>query len=178
MAEIIRNGVIHEDDWTTLRLAEGDDPITLAVPAGRLIVPLAVWLAQREALSGRAEAGVLGVWLASSDSPDALAADLLRLPLIAVDFPKFADGRGYSIAALLRSRHGYGGELRAIGDVLRDQFFFLTRCGFDTLQPAAGKYSAEQLKLALSSLRDFAEPYQGAVDRADPLFRRRPREAA
>lgn len=175
MSEIIKNGRIHQDEWTVLRLAEGDDAASVALPAGRVIVPLAVWQARRDALLAKAEAGVLGVWLAGTDDPGALADDLLRLPLIAVDFPKFADGRGYSVATLLRTRHGYTGELRAIGDVLRDQFFFLVRCGFSTLQPQAGKYTAAQLEAALASLNDFREPYQGAVEPAEPLFRRQPR---
>ncbi|MDO9596818.1 MAG: DUF934 domain-containing protein [Azoarcus sp.] len=178
MSEIIKNGAIHADEWTLVRLAEGEDAATVELPAGRVIVPLAVWLARRDALLAQAEAGVLGVWLAGTDNPAALADDLLRLQLIAVDFPKFADGRGYSIATLLRARHGYAGELRAVGDVLRDQFFFLTRCGFDVLVPKADKYTRTQLETALTSLKDFSEPYQGAVDRAEPLFRRQSRKEA
>lgn len=178
MSDIIKHGAIHADEWTLVRLAEGEDAASVALPAGRVIVPLAVWQARREALLAHAEGGTLGVWLGGSDDPAALADDLPRLALIAVDFPKFADGRGYSIATLLRTRHAYSGELRAVGDVLRDQFFFLTRCGFDVLQPKEGKYSRAQLEAALASLRDFSEPYQGAVDRAEPLFRRVPRKEA
>lgn len=175
MADIIKNGALHADDWEVLRLAEDQDAATLEVPHGRWIVPLAVWQAQRDALGARLDAGVLGVWLAGGDDPAALADDLVRLRLIAVDFPKFVDGRGYSIATLLRARLGYGGELRAIGNVLRDQFFFYLRCGFDVIQPQPGKYTTEQLQAALASLGDFTEPYQAAVDRAEPLFRRVPR---
>lgn len=178
MSEIIKHGAIHADDWTIVRPAEGEDAATLELPAGRVIVPLPLWLARREDLHAKAEAGVVGIWLAGTDDPAALADDLLNLQLIAVDFPKFADGRGYSIATLLRTRYGYAGELRAIGDVLRDQLFYLTRCGFDALQPREGKYTRAQLEAALASLKDFSEPYQGAADRAEPLFRRRPREAA
>ncbi|MBR0568043.1 DUF934 domain-containing protein [Azoarcus sp. L1K30] len=178
MSEIIKHGVIHEDDWTVLRLGEGEDATSVELPAGRVIVPLAVWLARRDTLGAQAEAGVLGVWLAGTEDPATLADDLLRLQLIAVDFPKFADGRGYSIATLLRARHGYGGELRAIGEVLRDQFSYLTRCGFDSLQPATGRYTRPQLEAALASLKDFSDPYQGAVDRAEPLFRRVTRKVA
>ena len=117
MSDIIKNGRVHADEWTVLRLAEGDEAATIALPAGRVIVPLAVWQARREELLPKAEAGVLGVWLAGTENPAALTADLSALPLVAVDFPKFADGRGYSIATLLRTRLGYGGELRAIGNV-------------------------------------------------------------
>ncbi|CAH1745926.1 Oxidoreductase probably involved in sulfite reduction [Thauera humireducens] len=175
MSDIIKNGRVHADEWTVLRLAEGDEATTIALPAGRVIVPLAVWQARREELLPKAEAGVLGVWLAGNENPAALTADLSALPLVAVDFPKFADGRGYSIATLLRTRLGYGGELRAIGNVLRDQFFFLLRCGFSVLQPQEGKYTPAQLDAALASLNDFSEPYQAAVDRPEPLFRRQSR---
>ena len=175
MSDIIKNGRILADDWTVLRLAEGEEAATVALPAGRVIVPLALWQARRDALLEQARAGAVGVWLAGDEDPAALAADLAALQVIAVDFPKFADGRGYSLATLLRTRHGYTGALRAIGDVLRDQFFFLLRCGFSELQPRAGKYTAAQLEAALASLRDFSEPYQGAVDRPEPLFRRQPR---
>lgn len=178
MAEIIQHGAIVADDWEVLRLTESDTPDTVQVPPGRWIVPLTVWQAQREHLAARLEAGELGVWLSGSDDPALLAEDLVRLRLIAVDFPKFTDGRGYSIATLLRTRLGYGGELRAIGNVLRDQFFFYRRCGFDVIAPQPGKYSAEQLRAALASLEDFSEPYQGAADRPEPLFRRVRREVA
>ena len=175
MSEIIKNGRIAANDWIVLRLAETDAAASVALPAGRVIVPLAVWQAQRTELLAKAEAGVVGVWLAGDADPAELAADLSKLPLVAIDFPKFADGRGYSIATLLRTRHGYTGELRAVGDVLRDQFFFLLRCGFSVLQPREGKYTTAQLEAALASLRDFTNPYQGAVDRPEPLFRRQPR---
>lgn len=178
MSDIIKHGTLHTDDWTVVRVVEGEDLAALELPAGRVIVPLALWLARRDSLLAGAEAGVVGVWLAGTEDPTTLAGDLLRLQLIAVDFPKFADGRGYSIATLLRARFGYAGELRAIGDVLRDQFFFYTRCGFDSLQPKEGKYSRAQLEAALASLKDFSEPYQGAVDRAEPLFRRQTRKEA
>ena len=178
MSDIIRNARIEPDDWSLLRLAEGEDATTVAIAAGRVIVPLAVWQARRDELLPRADAGELGVWLAGSEEPGELAADLPRLAVVAVDFPKFADGRGYSIARLLKSRHGYRGELRAIGEVLRDQFFYLTRCGFTALQPRPGRYTAEQLQAALASLHDFSEPYQGAETPAEPLFRRHPRPQA
>ena len=176
MAKVIRSGRIAADDWQIVRLAEGDSAETVAVPPGRAIVPLAVWQARRDELAARG--ADIGVWLAGDEDPAALAADLPRLAVVAVNFPKFADGRGYSIAALLRTRHGYRGELRAIGDVLRDQFFYLTRCGFDVLQPKEGKYTDAQLEAALASFADFSEPYQAAVDRPAPLFRRQQRGLA
>lgn len=175
MAKIIKNGRIVDDDWQVLRLAEGETPDTVALPPGKLMVPLAVWQARQADLTDRAE---VGVWLDSAEPAGALAAEVGRLPVIGVNFPKFADGRGYSIATLMRTRHGFNGELRAIGDVLRDQFFYLTRCGFDALQPAEGKYTDAQLEAALASLSDFSEPYQAAVDRPAPVWRRLNRSAA
>lgn len=172
MSKLIKNGRIVADDWQTLTLAEGEDAAAANIPAGRVIVPLAVWQARRDELAAR---GDVGVWLASHEGPEALADDLARIAVIAVNFPKFADGRGYSSAALLRSRYGYSGELRAFGDVLRDQFNYLTRCGFDALQPRADRYTDAQLDAALASLADFSKPYQASVADPQPLFRRVPR---
>lgn len=171
MPKLIYQGVLTEDRWHTLRLAEDpvQDPATVAVPAGPVLVPLPVWLAQRAALAARDD---VGVWLDSADDPEALVDDLSALPVIGVNFPKFADGRGYSTATLLRSRYAYRGQLRAIGDVLRDQFNYLTRCGFDALEPRADRYTAEQLAEAVRALNDFTQPYQASVAFDQPLFRR------
>lgn len=175
MAKIIKNGRIVADDWRVLRLAEGESADAVSLPAGKVLVPLSVWQVRQAELAGR---GDVGVWLDSHEGAEALAADVARLPVIGVNFPKFADGRGYSTATLLRTRHGYAGELRSIGEVLRDQFFFMARCGFDALQPAEGKYTDAQLEASLSGLQDFSEPYQGAVDRPAPVWRRLNRSAA
>lgn len=111
----------------------------------------------------------LGVWLAPGDDPAAIAGDLQRLALVAVHFPKFTDGRGYSTAALLRTRHGYRGELRAFGDVGRDQLYYLARCGFDSFRLADHR----DPEAALAAFGDFTVRYQGSVDDAVPLFRKR-----
>ncbi len=169
MAKLIQNGRIRDDDWQVLPAD------TAAVPQGKVIVPLALWRAGAAEL---AERGDLGVWLSPDDDPAEIADDLAKFQVVAVSFPKFADGRGYSTAALLRSRYGYKGELRAIGDVLRDQFFYLGRCGFDALQPTEGRYSEAQLEAALDSLADFSEPYQAAIDRDQPIWRRHARGEA
>ncbi|MFH1818026.1 MAG: DUF934 domain-containing protein [Pseudomonadota bacterium] len=167
MSQIIKNGHIQGDEWKVLRLAENDDVATAGVPAGRVIVPLAVWQVQRPQLASRAEAGMLGVWLTGGTDLAELAENLVALQLIAVDFPKFTDGRGYSIATQLRTRYGYTGELRAIGDVLCDQFFFMIRCGFSTLQPHEGRYNRAQIEAALTRLSDFsASP--GRADGVSP----------
>jgi uncharacterized protein (DUF934 family) len=136
-------------------------------PSGDVIVPLAQWLAQRDALLARD--GRVGVWLANTEDPAAIAGDLNYFDLVAVDFPHFTDGRGYSIARLLRERYGWKGELRAIGDVIRDVVFYLSRCGFDAFDLKAG----EDAQAALSAFGDFSEAYQTSVERPQPLFRRR-----
>lgn len=165
MRDIIKNRAVVSDDWTVLRLAEGETPETIEVPAGKVIVPLTVWKAQREKLRGRSE---LGIWLASSERPEELKGELGNFKLVAVDFPKFMDGRGYSIAYNLRARLGYTGELRAIGDVLRDQLFYMQRVGFDSFAVRADK----NIHDALKGLTDFSETYQNSWDQKNPLFRR------
>ncbi|NMG77171.1 DUF934 domain-containing protein [Aromatoleum diolicum] len=169
MSKSIKNGRIVNDDWQILTVAEGEDAAGISIPAGRVIVPLAAWLSRRDELAAR---GDVGVWFASHEGPEALEADIGRVAVIAVNFPKFVDGRGYSTAALLRTRYGYSGQLIAFGDVLRDQFNYLMRCGFDTLRPREGRYDDAQLDAALTSLADFTEPYQASVVHPQPLFRR------
>jgi len=107
--------------------------------------------------------------LEPADDPAAFADRLAGVARVEVNFPKFSDGRGYSIARLLRERYGYRGELRAVGDVQRDQLYYLSRVGFDAFQLREGEDARE----ALAALRDFSEAYQASVERPLPLFRRR-----
>jgi uncharacterized protein (DUF934 family) len=162
---IIKDKTIAADDWAVLRLGAGDTPNDVAVPNGKIIVPLKVWQAQREVLQTRTE---LGVWLASDERADDISDDLARFSVIAVEFPKFADGRGYTIARHLRVKLGYTGELRAIGDVLRDQLFYLQRVGFDAFAARPDKDIGE----ALQGLNDFSYTYQASADERSPLYRR------
>lgn len=165
MREIIKDKAVIADDWTVLHLAEGDTAESIAVPAGKIIVPLTVWQAQRAALQNRAD---IGVWLASDERPEALKDDIAKFPVIAVDFPKFSDGRGYSIAYNLRARLSFTGELRAIGDVLRDQLFYMQRVGFNAFATRPDR----NIHDALKGLTDFSEAYQTSWDQKTPLFRR------
>ena len=151
------------DNWQLLE-AGASAPIPAS---GDIIVPLAVWRESREQLLGRS--GGLGIWLAGNDEPADIADDLRHFELIAVLFTSFTDGRGYSIGRLLRERYGWRGELRAIGDVQRDQLYYLLRCGFDAFALRDG----EDVDTALTAFDDFSEAYQTAIDRAVPLFRRR-----
>ena len=107
--------------------------------------------------------------LGPADDPSALAPDVASLPVIAIDFPTFADGRGYSIARLLRERDGYRGELRAVGDVLRDQLYLMAECGFDAFEIRADRDAAD----ALAGLRDFDGVYAATTRTPQPWFRRR-----
>ncbi|TMH59695.1 MAG: DUF934 domain-containing protein [Betaproteobacteria bacterium] len=163
MPQLIKDGAIADDRWTLLREATSLADVPNGEPA---IVPLALWLAQRDALRARSE---IGVWHKPADDPDLLAPDCPALPLIAIDFPQFTDGRGYSIARLLRERHRFEGELRAIGDVLRDQLYYLSQCGFNAFAVRADR----NLEDALKGLTDFSDNYQGTFARPVPLFRRR-----
>lgn len=174
MSDLIKDGQIVADEWTVLRLDEGQSAESVAVPAGKIIVPLTVWQAQRAALLGRAAAGQLGVWLGSAERADTLKEDLAQLAVIAVDFPKFSDGRGYSIAYNLRGRLGFRNELRAIGDVLRDQLFYMQRVGFNAFATRPDR----SIHDALKGLTDFSLSYQASVDQKAPLFRRIDRSVA
>jgi uncharacterized protein (DUF934 family) len=166
--QIIKGRTVVDDDWSVLKLDEGQTADAVAVPDGNIIVPLAVWLAQRDALSAR---GRIGVWLAPDELAHTVADDLGKFAVVAVDFPKFTDGRGYSIAYNLRQRLGYKGELRAIGDVLRDQLFQMSRCGFDAFATRQDR----SIHDALKGLSVFSETYQASIDQPLPLFRRQAR---
>jgi uncharacterized protein (DUF934 family) len=107
--------------------------------------------------------------LEPSDDPAAIAHRLAAAVRVEVNFPKFGDGRGYSIARLLRERYGYKGELRAVGLVARDLLYYMESCGFDAFLLREGEDPQE----ALTGFSDFSEGYQTSVSRPVPLFRRR-----
>ena len=109
------------------------------------------------------------VRLEPTDDPAAVAGQLAGATRVEVNFPKFGDGRGFSIGRLLRERHGYQGELRAVGQLTRDHLFFLESCGFNAFELREGEDAAE----ALAALDDFSESYQASPARPVPLFRRR-----
>lgn len=158
---LIKDGRIIADRWVSVR--DGEE-IPADAPA---IVTLARWRAE-EGLSGRV--APLGVRLASDEAPEDIADDLRRFELIALEFPKFTDGRAYSHARVLRERYGYRGELRAVGNVLRDQLLFMLRCGFDTFE-IASETAADDWRAAIEEIGLF---YQPAADGRKPIaaFRR------
>ncbi|MBB4866000.1 uncharacterized protein (DUF934 family) [Pseudomonas nitritireducens] len=174
------------DPWTLVR------EVPEALPEGHLILPLESWLSAapcrnegdaiviaREQdvqaapeLDGSRASSLLrraGVWLGPDDDPQKLVGRFDELALIAIDFPSFRDGRGYSLAYLLRSRLGWRGELRAVGDVLRDQLAHLRQCGFDAFAVREDK-SVED---ALKGLAGLSVLYGRSVIEPRPLFRRR-----
>jgi uncharacterized protein (DUF934 family) len=167
MPRIIRKQEIVEDSWQVLSLTPDESARTVPLPAGAVLLPLAVWLARRDEVLQRDEPP--GVWLDSDEGPEALADDCARFAVIGINFPRFTDGRGYSSARLLRERYHYAGEIRAIGDVLHDQLFLMRRCGIDAYALRADK----DIEQALAGLRAFSESYQAAADQPLPLFRRR-----
>jgi uncharacterized protein (DUF934 family) len=168
MSQLIKQGSAAADSWTTLELAEGDTAETVALPTGDVIFPLTVWQARKaEIIAGHKRIGLL---LQPDERVEDIAADLAYFVVIAVNFPKFVDGRGYSTASLLRQRYHYQGELRAVGDVLHDQLFFYQRVGFDSYALKDGKNLAHAIKAGLSP---FSDVYQASTTQPQPYFRRR-----
>lgn len=166
MSKIIKliNGApqIADDQWQVIRSAELLDEINLSDK----IVPLSYF---HMASTGTNTPQCRAVWISPDEDFEPHVPQLCKLSLIAVDFPNFLDGRGYSIATLLRARYHWSGELRAIGDVLRDQLNYMRRCGFNSFAVRADK----DIHDALLSFNHYSVKYQGAVDEPLPLFRRR-----
>lgn len=176
MAEIIRHP--SADARSVLTLIDGRPAIVLdewsrSEQAGdKRIVPLATYLEARAELGARARVGLSvagerdpGELVEALGGREALAA----VGLIAIEVPKFTDGRHYSLARLLRERHGFPGDLRAFGDVLPDQLFYMRRCGYTSFELKAGK----SLETGLRALQSFSVTYQGGADDPRPLYRRR-----
>lgn len=194
----IENGIaaVASDDWTLVQLPAtqveerkqagkvvlfkltGENVVTeeqianTIIPAsGKIIVPLSVFIERNNELASRIAKGEVGIWLATHELLEYLIQqlpDLNTLPVIAVFVERFADGRIFSLGTLLRTRYGYKNELRAFGDVLRDQLFFLKRSGFTSFVIRQDRSAQD----AIASLNDFSKPYQGAVDNPQPVFKR------
>jgi len=149
---LVKNGELFTSSFVDASGAE-------AVPAtGPVIVSLDQWKAQRDELLKRGTP--LGIRLHSDQAPELIAADLEHFAVVALEFPKFRDGRAYSYARLLRERYGFKGELRAVGEVLLEQVFFMLRTGFDVLDIQ----SADPLKDYRTALADFSVWYQPTAD--------------
>ena len=156
------------------QLVEGDPWVYVAdtepVPdAGDIVVGFARY--DRDSYDYGKRSGRLGLRIDPEDDLLQVITHLPKVDLVAINFPKFGDGRGYTKARLLRERFHYTGELRAVGEVLSDQLFYLQRCGFDSFALVDGK----SVEAALRAFEDFTVTYQAATDEPRPLFRRAPR---
>jgi uncharacterized protein (DUF934 family) len=152
---VLYRGSVVEDDWTLS--ADG-------AASGRTIVPLERWRRERELLLSAGAA--VGVLLPNTEDVDAVYPEIRDRPLIALEFPAFADGRALSQAVVLRTRLGFSGELRAVGDIIRDLVFWLGRCGFDSIVPREDQ-DLEACRIALSEL---PVSYQAAADGRTPAW--------
>ena len=137
------------------------------LPQGDVIISLTRFQAEGDRLLSEGRA--VGVRVEAAEAVETLAYDLPRLALVALAFPKFRDGRQYSSARVLRERYGYKGEVRAVGDVLREQAMFMLRCGIDAYEPADGS-TPEQWEHVT---RRFRHVYQRAADSRIPAFAER-----
>jgi uncharacterized protein (DUF934 family) len=164
---------IESNAWRFVRDAQHWDELRPAAAAARrapaegLLLPLEAALAHAGDRP-QDDSGALGVWLGPADDPERVAPLLARARIVGVHFPKFTDGRGYSTAVLLRTRLGWRGELRALGDVLQDQLFALRRVGFDSFALREDRDPVA----ALRGFSSFSGTYQGSVDQPLPAYRR------
>ncbi len=162
MGNFIKDRKPADDSWTPFTGLEELDTL----PTGDIYVPFKEWLERREELLKRNSR--LGVILENTDDVDALADDLERLDLVVLQFPKMADGRAYSQARLLRERYDYKGEVRAVGDVLRDQVFYMQRCGFNAFEMRED----QDLNSVLKAFDEMTVTYQPSTDEDMPIWRR------
>lgn len=155
----LKDGVAQVAEDAFLHVADDQD-----LAGGDVIVSLSRFQAEGESLlsDGRR----VGVRLEAGEAVEALAYDLSRLALVALDFPKFGDGRSFSNARLLRERYGFKGQVRAVGDVLREQAGFMVRVGFDAFEPADGASSNEWQ----AATRRYHHVYQRSADGRTPTF--------
>jgi uncharacterized protein (DUF934 family) len=197
MSQLIKDNAIVVDEWTrvipptlgdevvrkqagkvVLFKLHGEETFTpkqinaTEIPtSGKVLLPLTIWIANKDALTDRMIAGEIGILLQTHEPIESLIEafdDINNLPLIAIYVERFPDGRNFTLGNLLRTRYGYQNELRAVGDILRDQLYFLKRSGFNSYEIRADRNAEE----AIASLNDFTQPYQGAVDESNPVWRR------
>ncbi|HWU67270.1 MAG TPA: DUF934 domain-containing protein, partial [Stenotrophobium sp.] len=158
---MIRDDVLVADDWIAV-----DDQADIA-PAKKLIVSLGRWRSERDQLCSAG--ATIGVRLANTEDVDAIFAEIADRPLIALEFPKFDDGRALTQARVLRGRLGYRGTLRGVGDILQDLVYIMRRCGFNEILPRAD----QDPQGCLRALSDFSTAYQPAADGIPSVFIRR-----
>lgn len=158
--QIIKDQQIIDDSWQ--RITEIDSISEL--PEGNVIVPFSFWLGNKNALSDLDDR--VSVCLNGADDIEALIPELSRFSMIALDFPAYTDGRCYSFARLLRDRYGFEGEIRAVGDVLRDQLLPMHRCGINAFVLREN----DNIEAALAAFKEFSVTYQTAADGEPPIY--------
>ena len=161
MPQVLKDNRLIDDSWTLLT----EDSESL--PSGDILLSYSQWQTFSDQLDSHD--GSVGVIIEGNADIEDIIEPLLKLPLIAINFPKFADGRAFSSARLIRERYEYTGEIRAVGGFIRDQLYYLSRCGFNAFKFDDSVDLTESAK----SLQDFSEVYQVSVDQESPLFRRR-----
>jgi uncharacterized protein (DUF934 family) len=166
--QLIKDQKIVDDTWQRIIEITADANLPKDdVPGGNIIVPFAYWLENKESLVNKD--GMLGVCIDGDVDIQDVVKDIEHFDLIALDFPAFADGRSYSHARLLRDRYNFEGELRAVGDILRDQLFFMQRCGINSFQLREDK----DIQDALNAFNELSVKYQTAADGAEPVYKYR-----
>jgi phosphoadenosine phosphosulfate reductase len=153
---IWRGAAFYSDGWS--KAVDGEP-----LPDTPVIISKGRWLAERDQLAGRN--APLGLTIEPADSLDDIAADLPRFALVLLSFPKFADGRAFSLAMLLRDKHGFAGELRAVGNVLSDQIPYMRRCGFNSYEVA---HAPTRRALVEGRIPEVTLFYQPAAAREAP----------
>ena len=195
-SQLIKGKSIVKDDWVTTELAKVEEIVkmqagkvvafklsgedyptseqvskTTFLGAGKILLPLKVYILHQEKLKERFENKEIGIWFFTHEEIHKYIkklGDLNNFPLIAIHVGKFADGRIFSIGNQLRNKYNFKNELRAFGDILRDQIFFLKRSGFNSYLIKKGRNPEDAIK----GLDDFSDPYQGAVDILEPVWKR------
>lgn len=166
----LENGIakIHADDpWV---FVENEEDLAQYQTTKNLILPIRLWETMRAAeVSQGHESSLNGIWLSPDDNEESLKPWLNVLPLIALQFPSFRDGRAYTQAYTIKTRLSWRGELRAVGDVLRDQLSLMRQCGFNSFAIRDDK-SVED---ALKGLSGISVLYGRSAIEPKPLFRRR-----
>ena len=167
-SNLIKDNQIIDNAWQIIAKDADSADVKFSIDdaSGHLLLPLALWLEHAEQLKN---SKTIGVWLDSDESPEPLETLCESIPVIGINFPVFADGRGYSYARTLRDYYNYSGDLRAIGDVLHDQMYFYKRCGFSSYLIREDA-NAEK---ALAGLNDFSANYQAGSDEGKPIFHKR-----
>ncbi len=166
MPKLIKDGALAEDKWQLVEQGQLESGLELTGDK-HWLVPLSYWNDIESTLEKDQQH--IGVWVDGNEAAASFRGKADRIPLIAIKFPVFTDGRGFSLARQLREQHDFKGELRAMGYFLQDQLFYLSRCGFNAFLVK----DDANIPSLLESLHDFSNSYQAAVDEPRPLFRRR-----